>query len=216
MFYYFMTVLSAMVISSLGGTILNQTIIRFPKVAAYQPVINGVAGNLVAVNASRISTSLHQQQKDANSRPDTPTRRLHRISSCEYSDNQSSSEKELPDLKIESKSICLLLWLLVVPGHLVFNLFIYIFTSENKVDVTEPVNPSLNSNETEVLFLFLYLIAALIQVGILLYASQPLVMWLWRKGIDPDSSSIPYLTSSGDLLGGIVLSAAFHLNDFLQ
>ena len=204
-----------MVISSLGGAILNQTISRFPKVAAYQPVINGVAGNLVAVNASRISTSLHQQQNEAKSREETPTRRLHRFSSSEYSDNQSS-EKERPELKTESGSICLLLWLLVVPGHLVFNLFIYIFTTENKVDVTETVDPSLKSNETEVLFLFLYLIAALIQVGILLYASQPLVMWLWRRGIDPDSSSIPYLTSTGDLLGGIVSSAAFHLNDFLH
>ena len=58
--------------------------------------------------------------------------------------------------------------------------------------------------------------AALIQVGILLYSSRPLVMLLWNRGIDPDSSSIPYLTSSGDLLGGIVLSVAFHLDDFIN
>ena len=53
-----------MVISSLGGTILNRTIVKFPKVASYQPVINGVAGNLVGVQASRLSTALHQQKKN--------------------------------------------------------------------------------------------------------------------------------------------------------
>jgi cation transporter-like permease len=51
-----------MVISSFGGKILNKTVADFPEIAAYQPVINGVAGNLVSVQASRISTSLHQQK----------------------------------------------------------------------------------------------------------------------------------------------------------
>ena len=40
-------VLSAMVISSLGGGILSSTIASFPDIAVFQPVINGVAGNLV-------------------------------------------------------------------------------------------------------------------------------------------------------------------------
>lgn len=71
------SVLSAMVISSLGGTILNQTIVKFPKVASYQPVINGVAGNLVGVQASRLSTALHQQKKnDGNSKSDDTERLL--------------------------------------------------------------------------------------------------------------------------------------------
>jgi len=46
------SVLSAMVISSFGGKILNRTVADYPEVAAYQPVINGVAGNLVAVQVS--------------------------------------------------------------------------------------------------------------------------------------------------------------------
>ncbi len=57
-------VLSAMLISSLGGTILNRSIVQFPKIASYQPVINGVAGNLLGVQASRLSTQLHQDKKD--------------------------------------------------------------------------------------------------------------------------------------------------------
>ena len=43
------SVLSAMVISSFGGKILNKTVAAYPEVAAYQPVINGVAGNLLSV-----------------------------------------------------------------------------------------------------------------------------------------------------------------------
>lgn len=34
---------------------------RFEGIAVFQPVINGVGGNLVAVQASRISTALHHE-----------------------------------------------------------------------------------------------------------------------------------------------------------
>ena len=41
------TVLAAMGISSAGGKILERAIQTYPGIASYQPVINGVAGNLV-------------------------------------------------------------------------------------------------------------------------------------------------------------------------
>ena len=61
-------VLAAMVISSMGGKILNTAIARctsagcisfittnyigrYPDIAVFQPVINGVAGNLVGIQA---------------------------------------------------------------------------------------------------------------------------------------------------------------------
>ena len=53
-------VLMAMVISSLGGIILDRAVNRFNGIAVFQPVMNGVGGNLVAVQASRISTQLHK------------------------------------------------------------------------------------------------------------------------------------------------------------
>merc|ERR1719430_391853 len=56
-------VLSAMVISSMGGKILNNVISKFPDIAVFQPVINGVAGNLVGIQASRVSTELHRTSK---------------------------------------------------------------------------------------------------------------------------------------------------------
>ena len=111
-------VLSAMVISSLGGRILSGAVATFPDIAVFQPVINGVAGNLVGIHASRISTELHR------------TSRLGVL------------PKELKNQNIKSLSITFLpstssllsrnataaraLLFLVVPGHLVFNWFISI------------------------------------------------------------------------------------------
>lgn len=54
-------VISAMLISSLGGLILDFTVSKYKGVAVFQLVINGVGGNLVAVQASRISTDLHSK-----------------------------------------------------------------------------------------------------------------------------------------------------------
>jgi solute carrier family 41 len=56
-------VVLAMLISSIGGVILDMTVALFKGIAVFQPVINGVGGNLVAVQASRISTSLHRDAK---------------------------------------------------------------------------------------------------------------------------------------------------------
>ena len=33
---------------------------------------------------------------------------------------------------------------------------------------------------------------------------------MWGRGVDPDSSAIPYLTALGDLLGGAALALVFH------
>ena len=48
-----------MSISSLGGLILDKAVTKFRGIAVFQPLFNGVGGNLVAVQASRISTYLH-------------------------------------------------------------------------------------------------------------------------------------------------------------
>uniref|UniRef100_A0A3P8WDE0 Solute carrier family 41 member n=1 Tax=Cynoglossus semilaevis TaxID=244447 RepID=A0A3P8WDE0_CYNSE len=54
-------VITAMVISSIGGLILDLSV-SDPNMAGiiiYAPVINGVGGNLVSIQSSRLSTSLH-------------------------------------------------------------------------------------------------------------------------------------------------------------
>ena len=49
----------AMFISSLSGFILSYSVIRFDDIAAYQPLVNGVGGNIAAIQASRLSSNLH-------------------------------------------------------------------------------------------------------------------------------------------------------------
>lgn len=53
----------AVFISSCGGFILEHGKTRFSRLPVFQPVVNGVGGNLVAVQASRLSTSLHRNGK---------------------------------------------------------------------------------------------------------------------------------------------------------
>lgn len=49
------------------------------------------------------------------------------------------------------------------------------------------------------------------KVVILLYVANLMVRWLWRRGLDPDNYSIPYLTALGDLLGTGFLALSFRL-----
>lgn len=46
-------------------------------------------------------------------------------------------------------------------------------------------------------------------MAVLLYMAYILIHWMWKRGIDPDNSAIPYLTSMGDLLGISLLAVAF-------
>lgn len=55
------------------------------------------------------------------------------------------------------------------------------------------------------------IIIIILQVGILLYVATLMVRWLWRRGLDPDNFSIPYLTALGDLLGTGFLALSFRL-----
>lgn len=54
-------------------------------------------------------------------------------------------------------------------------------------------------------------LCCLSQVGILLYMADLIVRLMWRKALDPDNFSIPYLTALGDLLGTGFLAICFRL-----
>jgi len=45
---------------SLGGLVLDAAVEVFNGFVVFQPIINGIGGNLVSVQASKISTMLHQ------------------------------------------------------------------------------------------------------------------------------------------------------------
>ncbi|OWF35301.1 Solute carrier family 41 member 2 [Mizuhopecten yessoensis] len=176
-------VLSAMFISSVGGLILDFTVSRYHGIAVFQPVINGVGGNLVAVHASRLTTALHLVCKPGRL-PATITRGCPNPGSafCGQSTNANAAR---------------VLLALVIPGHLIFMFTIsYMKAGHTSITIT---------------FAGIYLTASLLQVIILLYLAHWMVHFVWRLGEDPDNVAIPYLTAIGDLLGTAFLALAFHL-----
>lgn len=44
----------------MGGLVLDQAVDHFNGFVVFQPIINGIGGNLVSVQSSKISTMLHQ------------------------------------------------------------------------------------------------------------------------------------------------------------
>uniref|UniRef100_A0A669AWU7 Solute carrier family 41 member n=1 Tax=Oreochromis niloticus TaxID=8128 RepID=A0A669AWU7_ORENI len=175
-------IITAMLISSIGGVILDKTVLdpNLAGIIVYAPVINGVGGNLVSIQSSRISTHLHLKHSPG----ELPVGRQ----SC------SNPWHTFFGSGANHRSAKILL-LLVIPGQLIFLHAIHLIKGGHTL-------PSP-------LFTIAFLFASLIQVLILLCMADCLVHCLWRRGKDPDSYSIPYLTALGDLLGTALLSIAF-------
>ncbi|XP_006895227.1 PREDICTED: solute carrier family 41 member 3 isoform X1 [Elephantulus edwardii] len=176
-------IILAMVISSFGGLILSKTVSEppFQGMAIFTPIICGVGGNLVAIQTSRISTYLHIW-----STPGVLPLWMKKILPNPCSTFCSS--------EINSMSARVLLFL-VIPGHLIFFLVIYLVEGQSVI-----------SSKT---FVGLYLLAGLIQVTVLLYLAEVMVRLTWQQALDPDSHCIPYLTGLGDLLGTGLLALCF-------
>ncbi|XP_071331613.1 solute carrier family 41 member 1-like isoform X1 [Trachinotus anak] len=183
-------VIVAMSISSFGGLILDKTVSdpNFEGMAVFTPVINGVGGNLVAIQASRISTYLHFWSIPGV----LPYKmRQHWPNPCITFFSSG----------VNSKSARVLL-MLVIPGHLVFLYAISLLQGEEA-----PIT---------IAFSICYLCAALLQVAILLYVADLIVRLMWRRSLDPDNFSIPYLTALGDLLGTGFLALCFRCVSLAQ
>ncbi|XP_029287596.1 solute carrier family 41 member 1-like isoform X2 [Cottoperca gobio] len=178
-------VIMAMSISSIGGLILDKTVsnANFEGMALFTPIVYSVGGNLVAIQASRMSTYLHYWSVPGALPP-------------VMSENCPGPCATLCSSDVNSKSARVLV-LLVVPGHLLFLYTIHLLQGGHTA-----LTPS---------FIIYYLCAALLQVVILLYVASLMVRWLWRRGLDPDNFSIPYLTALGDLLGTGFLALSFRL-----
>nr|DBA33916.1 TPA: hypothetical protein GDO54_001535 [Pyxicephalus adspersus] len=135
-------VIIAMAISSVGGLILDKTVSdpNFAGIAVFTPVINGVGGNLVAVQASRISTGLHMMGSPGEE--DVPTL-------CKF----PSPCRTFFRSDVNSRS-ARVLFLLVVPGHLIF---LYAINSMQVGHTT-----------ITLIFMIFFMIAALLQVHVTL------------------------------------------------
>uniref|UniRef100_A0A915PZC1 SLC41A/MgtE integral membrane domain-containing protein n=1 Tax=Setaria digitata TaxID=48799 RepID=A0A915PZC1_9BILA len=174
-------IILSMLISSAGGFILESAIKRFPKIAVFQPVINGVGGNLAAIQASRLATFYHQSFSFG-------CLKRNLASHLSFKRAFFSNDTDTHSARV--------LLLFVVPCHIFFNWVIQILHKSS----------SLPSG---LLFTSIYICAALVQVLLLLYVCQLLVAFLWSLQVDPDYAAIPYLTALGDLLGTFLLFLIF-------
>ncbi|RWS29138.1 Solute carrier family 41 member 2-like protein [Leptotrombidium deliense] len=174
-------IISAMLLQNTGGLIMEGALDKFKRLAAFQPVINGVGGNLVAIQSSRMSTYLHQNTNIGQlpaSDSSVCVSPIHTF--CSPRSHQSTMAR--------------LLLYLSAPSHLFFLVIIKV------------IRPTFHLTA---LFLVVYLSAAVTQVAVLLQLGYFLVHYTWRRGVDPDNNVIPFLTAFADLIGSGLLAIAF-------
>ncbi|XP_021701247.1 solute carrier family 41 member 1 isoform X2 [Aedes aegypti] len=173
-------VLSALFISGLGGLVLDKAVEVFKGFVVFQPIINGIGGNLVSVQASKISTMLHQSSIIGIIPPHAKI----------FEMPWKALFKGVPYAKTAR-----ILILMSIPGQVLF-IFVadYIHMSESTIGAP---------------FVLSYMLVSLIQVMLLLYIAHIIIHAMWKWKIDPDNSAIPYLTALGDLLGSSLLALAF-------
>ncbi|CAD5218757.1 unnamed protein product [Bursaphelenchus okinawaensis] len=173
-------IILAMVISSCGGYVLKMAMTHFSSLAVFQPVVNGVGGNLVAVQASKISTYLHRHGKKGVLPQKTVATYV--------------SPLRTFALKEEESVHAVLLLLMSIPGHSIF------LTVISFVELGDTYDWQ---------FYIAYVIIGMTQVSILLYICQLSCRLMWRYKLDPDNNAIPLLTSLGDLIGTSLLFTMF-------
>ena len=243
-------ILLSMMISSLAGMILDKAIAHFIGFALVQPLINGMGGNLAAIQASRISTYVNRKltdeefvQKTSQARQllcekhgvrlrenqeeqiyveliEEENEEVHqpiiivsnvtkadKSTACPLNEGRKSpeegherhqvkmSEEDFRQMLLDSQCAKILI-IIAVPMHVIYYYTILLLKGTG-------------SFNHQPFFLIMYLIAALIQMAVLLYCARTLVYWMWSKKINTDDSAIPILTSFGDLIGTGLLAVAF-------
>lgn len=170
----------AVLISTCSGFILDAAVLRFTRYSVFQPVMNGIGGNLVAVHASRMSTTLHKSSSPGALPSGV---KLFRSPLAAFWDKQEANIEMARNLVA-----------MAVPAHVIYIL----------ITVSLKTNIVLTNY-----FLIFYIASAVIQIIILLYFATHLVNLMWKFGIDPDNTSIPILTATGDFLGSLFLYFTF-------
>ncbi|CAB3379644.1 Hypothetical predicted protein [Cloeon dipterum] len=184
--WWWLPMMVAIAINVIGVFVLQKTVKKFKRFAVFQTVINGSCSNLVAVQASKISTFLHEHfQPKLVDEESGNTRRI-----C------ISLEQSLCGINIISRT-CRFILAMVLPGHTIFLIFVYI---------TRRVRMSWA-------FFTSYLIVAGLQVGIMLHVAYVITHVLWKLKFDPDTSAIPPLTALADLVGAGFLALIFNALD---
>lgn len=173
-------VISALFISGIGGIVLDQAVDRFTGYEVFQPIVNGIGGNLVCVQSSRLATHLHQTAipgvlPEGSRLLEWPWKTLF--------------------IGTAAAKVARMLLVLAVFGQIIFMIVAdWLYMGYVSIGVA---------------FGITYLICSLLQVMVLLYMAYVLIHLMWKRKKDPDNAAIPYLTALGDLLGSVFLGMAF-------
>ncbi|KAJ2940986.1 hypothetical protein O0L34_g13112 [Tuta absoluta] len=173
-------VISALFISGVGGIVLDQAVDRFRGYEVFQPIVNGIGGNLVCVQSSRLATHLHSTAIPGILPENT------RIWEWPW--------KTL-FFGTTAAKVARMLLILALCGQIIFMI------------VADAVFQGFVSIGWA--FGITYVMCSLLQVMVLLYLAYVLIHLMWKKKKDPDNAAIPYLTALGDLLGSVFLGLAF-------
>ncbi|KAL0810013.1 hypothetical protein ABMA28_010847 [Loxostege sticticalis] len=173
-------VISALFISGIGGIVLDQAVDRYRGYEVFQPIVNGIGGNLVCVQSSRLATHLHQTAIPG-----------------ELPEGARIVEWPWKTLfyGTTAAKVARMLIILALFGQIIF-MTVADFVYQGMVTI-------------QLAFGLTYLMCAMLQVMVLLYLAYMLIHLMWKKKKDPDNAAIPYLTALGDLLGSVFLGLAF-------
>ncbi|KAI5645946.1 divalent cation transporter domain-containing protein [Phthorimaea operculella] len=173
-------VISALFISGVGGIVLDQAVDRFRGYEVFQPIVNGIGGNLVCVQSSRLATHLHSTAVPGI-----------------LPENTKIWEWPWKTLFFGTPAakVARMLLILALCGQIIFMI------------VADAVFQGFVSIGWA--FGITYVMCSLLQVMVLLYLAYVLIHFMWKRKKDPDNAAIPYLTALGDLLGSVFLGLAF-------
>ncbi|XP_017055148.1 solute carrier family 41 member 1-like [Drosophila ficusphila] len=175
-------VIGALCISQIAGFVLCSSVEDFRGFAIFSPIINGIGGNLVSVQASHMGSVLYQRSSLGTLPEDC------RILEWPHRVYLRGT--------VYSRVVRILIGI-SVPGNVGLVLLAdYLYMSHVSVKWT---------------FVVAFVLTSLLQLLVLLWLAHALVHLLWRRRIDPDTAAIPYLTAVGDALGTGLLAVMFHL-----
>ncbi|KPJ19568.1 Solute carrier family 41 member 1 [Papilio machaon] len=166
--------------SDIGGIVLDQAVEKYQGYEVFQPIVNGIGGNLVCVQSSRLTTHLHQTAilgilPEETRIVEWPWKTLF--------------------FGTAAAKVARMLLVLALCGQVVF-MIVADFIYQGLVSI-------------QFAFGLTYLLCSMLQVMMLLYLAYMLIHFMWKKKKDPDNAAIPYLTALGDLLGSVFLGLAF-------
>ncbi|CEF60847.1 SLC41 divalent cation transporters, integral membrane domain-containing protein [Strongyloides ratti] len=174
----------AMLLSSISGMFLHSSTQMASYAAAFQPILNGLSGNVGAIQAAKISTQLE----------------------IKYPDHVFEKEYNIYSYFIPFR-------LFLVKDRESYQAIILLIISIVCQCFLVPIAHSLMGFQNNVSFLFniLYILASIFLVLTLLYISQWICRYLWMYGYSADDNSIPIITAFGDLLGSILIFSILYI-----